>query len=235
MFTFGRRQFQKSSLEAHRNRLHTVTGASPGQQNWPLTPPRGSSITAGHSGFASTPELGHNVFTNFLRFCSERSLAVARTPLTVREQTGRSDRSPLALYSSVGTARTVHDQPGCERLGCRGRAGRAEGRGRQRRPFQMERRGWSGAGLGSASDWAARVARQGGCAAIFKRRGMMRATELAFSATSATFSSSLGRFYEPTVVFAALKGPPLSRSESELSGPYPFGSRANVPGAQEPF
>ena len=94
MFTFGRRQFQKSSLEAHRNRLHRVPGASPGQQNWPFTLPRGSSITAGHSDLASTPEFVHNVFTNFLRFCSERSLAVARTPLTVREQTGRSDRSP---------------------------------------------------------------------------------------------------------------------------------------------
>ena len=111
MFTFGRRQFQKSSLEAHRNRLHRVPGASPGQQNRPLTPLRDSSITAGHSGAASNPEFGHNVFTNFLRFCSERSLAVARTPLTVREQTGRSDRSPLALYSSVGTARTVQTSP----------------------------------------------------------------------------------------------------------------------------
>ena len=126
MFTFGRRQFQKSSLEAHRNRLHRVPGASPGRQNRPLTPLRGSSITAGHSGAASNPEFSHNVFTNFLRFCSERSLAVARTPLTVREQTGRSDRSPLALYSSVGTARTAHSSPvvkgsaGVAVLGARG-------------------------------------------------------------------------------------------------------------------
>ena len=63
----------------------------------------------------------------------------------------------------------------------------------------------------------------------------MKATELAFSATSATFSSSLGRFYEPTVVFATMKGPPHSRSESKLSGPSTYGSKANVPEAQEPF
>lgn len=150
------------------------------------------------------PPSSAQTFTQiFLVFALERSLAVARTPLTVREQTGWSDRSPPGplLHRRHGPTSARSAERGA--LGWRGWTASAHRRGPQRRPFQMERGDWWVAGLKRGSDWPVRVARQGRCAAIFKRRGAMKATELAFSAMSATFAPSLGGKYGHTAHHAA--------------------------------
>ena len=73
-------------------------------------PFQGSSITSRHWSTPRPPSSPQR-FHNFFSFCFERSLAVARTPLTVREQTGWIGRSALPFCSAVGTARPFLRQP----------------------------------------------------------------------------------------------------------------------------
>ena len=110
MFTFGRRQFQKSSPNGQQTPacggLRRVLGAG-GVVTYPS---QGSSITSRHWSTPRPPSSPQR-FHNFFSFCFERSLAVARTPLTVREQTGWIGRSALPFCSAVGTARPFLRQP----------------------------------------------------------------------------------------------------------------------------
>ena len=206
MFTFGRRQFQKSCPK----------GAPKTALGGPRRGPRSRfevtyhfSRLLNHHGalqYGVDPRVRHQRFHNFSPFFLSRDL----WPLHALPSQSASKlvgpilaRGPLLPgRHGPGSAQTAEDGT----FGRRGRAGRAHRHWRQRRPFQMERGDWSVAGLRVGADWPARAGRQGRSAAIFKRRGMMKATELAFSATSATFATSFGQNYGAAVQSAAFLG-----------------------------
>ena len=208
MFTFGRRQFQKSCSKGAPKPALVGPRRVPGTENpatYPFLRPLDHHGTLRHRVH---PRVRPQRLHNFSQFLLPRDL----WPLHALPSQSASKlvgpilaRGPLLPgRHGPGSAQPAEDGT----FGRRGRAGRAHRHWRQRRPFQMECRGWSAAGLGSASHWTVRVARQGGCAAIFKRRRMMKATELAFSATSATFATSFGQNYGAGVQSAAFLGLP---------------------------
>ena len=206
MFTFGRRQFQKSCSKGAPKPALVGPRRVPGTENpatYPFLRPLDHHGTLRHRVH---PRVRPQRLHNFSQFLLPRDL----WPLHALPSQSASKlvgpilaRGPLLPgRHGPGSAQPAEDGT----FGRRGRAGRAHRRWRQRRPFQMERGDWSVAGLRVGADWPARAGRQGRSAAIFKRRGMMKATELAFSATSATFATSFGQNYGAAVQSAAFLG-----------------------------